>query len=191
MRLFVALDIASEIRERITAFRNQMRVLAPEVRWVGPETFHVTLQVLGETKKLESIRRALPDVKSGPVQISFRGTGFFPHPRAPRVFWVGIQSDEQLQILVGEVGSALQPLGFHRDAGPYAPHLTLARSGSGRSRPVSGERSAPGLQRVREQLATMPQPDFGTMMATEFCLYESHLSPAGARYEKRALYPLR
>jgi 2'-5' RNA ligase len=43
---------------------------------------------------------------------------------------------------------------------------------------------------VRDQLATMPHPDFGTMMATEFCLYQSHLSPAGARYEKRALYPL-
>ena len=190
MRLFVALDIASEIRERITAFGNQMRALAPEVRWVGPETFHVTLQFLGETKKLEPIRRALHNVKSGPVQISFRSTGFFPNPQAPRVFWVRIQSDEQLQILAGEVASALQPLGFQRDAGPYAPHLTLARSGSGRSRPVSGERSAPGLQRVRDQLATMPHPDFGTMMATEFCLYESHLSPAGARYEKRALYPL-
>ena len=47
MRFFVGLDIDPEIRERIAAFRNQMRMLAPDVRWVGPETFHVTLQFLG------------------------------------------------------------------------------------------------------------------------------------------------
>ena len=59
MRLFVALDIDPEIRQRIAEFRNQMRALAPDVRWVGPETFHITLQFLGETKKLEEIQRAL------------------------------------------------------------------------------------------------------------------------------------
>ena len=51
MRLFVALDIDADIRDRITAFRDQMRPLAPDVRWVGPETFHITLQFLGETTK--------------------------------------------------------------------------------------------------------------------------------------------
>ena len=75
MRLFVALDIDPEIRERITAFRNQMRALAPDVRWVGPETFHVTLQFLGETKKLDEIRHALQngDRCSNPACISRRG----------------------------------------------------------------------------------------------------------------------
>ena len=43
-------------------------------------------------------------------------------------------------------------LGFERDPGPFTPHLTLARSGSGRPRPVRGERPAPGLQRVRDEL---------------------------------------
>jgi 2'-5' RNA ligase len=85
----------------------------------------------------------------------------------------------------------MRPLGFDRDHGSYTPHLTLARSGSGRPRPVAGERPASGLQRVRDELANLPQPDFGTMTAHEFFLYESHLSPAGARYEKRASYPLR
>jgi RNA 2',3'-cyclic 3'-phosphodiesterase len=191
MRLFVALDIDPGIRERIAAFRDQMRSLAPSVRWVGPETFHVTLQFLGETKKLDEIRQQLHQVRSSPVPLAFRDSGFFPNPKMPRVFWLGIQSDDNLPALASEVASAMQPLGFKREAGPYTPHLTLARSGSGRTRPVSGERAATGLQLLREELAKMPQPDFGTMTAKEFCLYESHLSPAGARYEKRAIYPLR
>jgi len=190
MRLFVALDIDPDIRERITAFRNQMRVLAPAVRWVGPETFHVTLQFLGETKKVGEIRLALKQVRAESTRIAFRGAGFFPNPRAPRVFWVGIEGDENLSQLATGVAAAMLPLGFERDAGPFTPHLTLARSGSGRPRPVSGECPASGLQRVRDELAKLPPPDFGTMTAHQFFLYESHLSPAGARYEKRAAYPL-
>jgi 2'-5' RNA ligase len=190
MRFFVALDIDPEIRERIARFRNQMRMFAPDVRWVGPETFHVTLQFLGETKKADEIRRALKEVKTNPVQLTFRDAGFFPNPKAPRVFWVGIESDQHLETLADSVARATRPLGFERDAGPYTPHLTLARAGSGRPRPVPGERPASGLQRVRDELAKLPSPDFGTMTAHEFYLYESHLSPEGARYEKRASYPL-
>jgi 2'-5' RNA ligase len=121
----------------------------------------------------------------------FRDAGFFPNPKAPRVLWVGIESDQHLETLADSVARATRPLGFERDAGPYTPHLTLARSGSGRPRPVPGERPASGLERVRDELAKLPSPDFGTMTAHEFYLYESHLSPAGARYEKRASYLLR
>jgi 2'-5' RNA ligase len=191
MRLFVALDIDPGIRERITAFRDQLRPLAPDVRWVGPETYHVTLQFLGETKKTAEIRDSLRKVQPAAVTLSFRGAGFFPTPRSPRVFWVGIEADEQLQHLAVAVAQALQPLGFERDHDKFTPHLTLARSGSGRPRPVRGEFAAPSLQRVRERLEQSAAPDFGTMTAHEFILYESHLSPAGARYEKRATFPLR
>ena len=190
MRLFIALDIDPEIRERIATFHKEMRQVAPDVRWVGPETFHVTLQFLGETKKLDETRSALKQVTLPQMRISFRGAGFFPNPKAPRVFWVGIEGDQLLQDLVNKIGSALTPLGFERDAGPYTPHLTLARSGSGRPRPVPGERAAPGLQRVRAKLEALPTPDFGTMTAHEFYLYESKLSPAGARYTKIARFPL-
>ncbi len=191
MRLFVALDIDPEIRRAITAFRDQMRLLAPDVRWVGPETFHVTLQFLGETKKLEEIRQALQQVKCTPTQLAFRGAGFFPNSRAPRVFWAGIEGDEHLQMLATEVAKTMLPLGFESDATSYMPHLTLARSGSGRPQPVRSERPAPSLQRVRDALENMPSPHFGTMTAHEFYLYESKLSSAGPRYEKRAAYPLR
>ena len=190
MRLFVALDIDGDIRARIAEFRNQMRQLAPDVRWVGPEAFHVTLQFLGETKRLDEIQRALRQVKGSPIQLAFRNAGFFPTPKSPRVFWVGIEGDERLQELVNSIANALQPLGFKRDAGPFKPHLTLARVGSGRPRPVPGERSAPGLQQVRAKVETLPLLEFGTMTAREFYLYQSKLSPAGAQYTKLSRYPL-
>ena len=190
MRLFVALDIDQEIRRRLGEFRDQMRAYAPDVRWVGPETFHITLQFLGETDKLEAIRSALQLVHGGTIPLAFRGTGFFPNPKSPRVFWVGIESDEHLQELANLIGDRLQPLGFQSDHDSFTPHLTLARSGSGRPKPVRGEQPAAGLRTVRIQLESESPADFGTMTAQEFCLYESVLSPAGAKYTKLAKYPL-
>src|ERR1700690_3920368 len=184
MRLFVALDIDADIRQRIAAFRDQMRALARDVRWVGPETFHITLQFLGETKKLDEIPQALRMVRGSPVYLAFRNTGFFPTPKAARVFWVGIEADEHLQPLVTAIGTVLQPLGFERDAQPFKPHLTLARAGSGRPRPKRDERAAPSLQAVRAKVASLSPLDFGTMTAGAFYLYESKLSPAGAHYTK-------
>lgn len=191
MRLFVALDIEEPIRVRITEFREGLRHLAPDVRWVSPETFHVTLQFLGETRDLDEIRLALQRVHGTPFELAFRGAGFFPNANAPRVFWIGIDAVEHLQILVTAIAHALSPLGFASESGSFTPHLTLARSGSGRPKPVRGEKPLPSLQRVRDELAKSPQPDFGTMAAHQFFLYESHLSSAGPRYEKRATFPLR
>ena len=190
MRLFVALDIDPEVRRRITEFRNQMRPLAPDVRWVDQETFHITLQFLGETKRLDEIQRALQSVRAAPIELSFRNAGFFPSPKSPRVFWVGIEADQNLQGLVNSISQALQPLGFELDAAPFKPHLTLARAASGRPRPAPGERSAPALQQVRTKLETLGPLEFGTMTAHDFYLYESKLSPAGARYTKLSRYPL-
>ena len=190
MRLFVALDIDPQVRERIGEFRDQMRAYAPDVRWVGPETFHITLQFLGETQKLDEIRNALQQIKCATVALTFRGIGFFPTPKSPRVFWVGIEADENLQQLASSIGTALKPLSFERDKGPFKPHLTLARAGSGRPQPVRGEHSAPGLRALAIKLEAIAPPDFGTMTAREFYLYESKLSSKGAQYTKLSRCPL-
>ncbi len=190
MRLFVALDIDPEIRKRIAEFRNRMLDYAPDVRWVGPESFHVTLQFLGETQKLNEIRSALQQMRGSAIELSFRGAGFFPNPQSPRVFWIGIESDERLQELANAIAGALQPLGFKRDAGPFKPHLTLARAGSGRPKPVRGEHAAAGLRAVRVKLEGLPPAEFGTMTAREFCLYQSTLAPGGSKYTKLATYAL-
>jgi 2'-5' RNA ligase len=191
MRLFVALDIDEPIRERVAQFRDEMRALADGVRWVGAETFHITLQFLGETGKLEAIKTALASVTAQPITLTFRGGGFFPNPQRARVFWVGIESDAALQLLVDRIGNALAPLGFERDYEQYHPHLTLARAGSGRPHSRPGDKAAPGLQQLRVKLDTMPPPEFGTMTAHHFILYQSTLSPSGSRYTKLAGFPLR
>ena len=192
MRVFVGLDIDPEIRERMTRYLEGVRGFAPEARWVKPESFHVTLKFIGEQKDelVEEIKRELATVRAQPFDISFRGNGFFPNARSPRVFWLGIEAGGQLRQLAQSVDEAVSRTGVARETNDYQPHLTLARSGSGRPQPKPGDRPSPPLRRLGEKLEGKPAPDFGTMTAREFFLYESKLSPSGARYSKIARFAL-
>ncbi len=191
MRLFVALDIEEAIRERMVRFMEGVRNFAPDARWVRPESLHVTLKFIGE-KPSEAARKiidALSQVRADPIDISHRGYGFFPSPKAPRIFWTGIEAGPELARLAAAVENALLPLGIQKEEHGFSPHLTLARAG--RSSAPRGPKDNLGrLTRLQEKLATVPQPDFGTMMAREFFLYESKLSPGGSRYTKLERFPL-
>ena len=192
MRVFVGLDIDPAIRERMTRYLEGVRGFAPEARWVKPESFHVTLKFIGEQKDElgEEIKRELATVRATPLDISFRGNGFFPNARSPRVFWLGIEAGEQLRQLAKAVDEAVARTGVPRETNDYRPHLTLARSGSGRPQAQPGDAPSPPLRRLGEKLEGKPAPDFGTMTAREFHMYESKLSPGGARYTKIARFPL-
>jgi len=190
MRLFVGLDIPQEIRDRLALFIEGLTSFATDVRFVNPDTFHVTLKFIGDTNKFDEIKGALSSVRAPSLDVRFAGTGFFPGVKNPRVFWAGIQAPPELVSLTNTIDNALRPLGFEPERGPYQPHLTLARSGSGRPRPNPGDKPNPKFQRLQQRLSSLPQPDFGTMTAHDFFLYESKLSPRGAQYFKVERYPL-
>ncbi len=190
MRLFVALDIDEPIRQKLQGFVEGLSRYAPDIRFVRPETFHITLKFLGETEKLEAIQQSLAEIRAGAFTVDFRGYGFFPGPKNPRVFWAGIETGPELQSLATAVDGRLSQLGFERERGPLQLHLTLARSGSGRPRPMPGDKANTRFARLQERLSKLPQPEFGTMTAREFYLYESKLSPSGARYIKLHAFPL-
>lgn len=188
MRLFVAIDIDEAIRERLARFLEGVRGFAPsdEVRWVRPESLHLTLKFIGEAgaERVEQIQRALGAIRVQAAEFSFRGYGFFPTAKAPRVFWIGIQAGPNLATLAAAVDASLAPFSIARERQPYTPHLTLARAGSGRPQRAPGDARSARFQKLQEKLASAPEPDFGTMTAREFFLYESRLSPAGAEYRK-------
>lgn len=186
MRLFVAIDLDDAIRQKIVRFVEGVSSFAPDVRWMEPEALHLTLKFVGEfpDAKVGELKVALARVKSDAFDISFSGTGFFPTPKAARVFWVGVHADERLQKLARAMDDAVAKLGIEREARAYTPHLTLARAGSGRPARGKEDKANNRFQKLRERLEKMPPPDFGTMTAREFYLYQSKLSPRGSEYTK-------
>ena len=195
MRLFVALDIDEAIRHKIARFVDGVREFAPDVRWVRPESLHVTLKFIGEKspEETQQICQTLAKTDVPRLSIGFQGYGFFPTSRAARVFWIGIQSARELAPLAEQVDVALHSIGQPREEHPYSPHLTLARAGRGSGAPQQQKTDAPNLRfdRLQSRLAALTPLDFGTMAAREFFLYQSKLSPGGSEYTKLAAFPLK
>jgi 2'-5' RNA ligase len=174
VRLFVALEIPANVRENLAEFVKPLRALGPQPRWVRPENLHVTLKFIGEvlTEKLDAIRGALAAVRSDrAVTIDFRGLGFFPNEKSPRVFWAGMNASPNLKTLASDIENAMQKLGIPGEQRPFLPHLTLARFQSPRL-----------PEKLRAAIQENAPREFGSLRFSQFHLIESKLKPSGAEY---------
>ena len=174
MRLFIAIAIPEEIRAAFAALLQEFRAIAPQSKWVRAENLHLTLKFLSETptEKLGALQTALTSVHSQlPVRLDFRGLGFFPNEKRPRVLWAGMEASANLQALAADVDQAAHRLGFALEERPFTPHLTLARF-----QPLGLPPKLLGASRARSTMS------FGTLAASHFHLTESKLKPTGAEY---------
>jgi 2'-5' RNA ligase len=180
MRIFFALDIPDGIRARMMAYLERARTLAPGARWARPEGLHVTLKFVGETSdaRVHEMTAALAGVRAAPFPVTFQDVGFFPNPKSPRVFWIGVQGGQALGQLAATVDMVLGKLGVPREDKAYRPHLTLARTDSG------------SLKQLQPLLQPESPVQFGTMTAQEFWLYRSEPQRGGSRYTKLERFTL-
>src|SRR5271163_363375 len=195
MRLFIALDIDDAVRERISRFIDGVSGFAPDARWMKPESLHVTLKFIGEQpdSTVEQMSQTLSTVTADAMEIRFRGYGFFPTAKTARVFWVGIEARPELSSLAAIVDEKTATLGIPKEDRVFSPHLTLARGGGGSGSPRWRKGDGPNrsFQRLQEKLDALSAPEFGTMTAREFFLYQSQLSPKGSTYTKLARFALK
>ena len=179
MRLFVALEIPSKVRDNLAALISELRAVDAaasknKARWVRAENLHVTLKFIGnvDAGKLDAIRAASSEVSSGgAVELCFRGLGFFPNEKRPRVLWAGIVASPNLAPLAAGLNTRLEKLGIPRETREFAPHLTLARF------------DPPGVsESLRAAARENAAREFGAVRTGEFHLFESKTRPTGAEY---------
>lgn len=177
IRLFVALEIPGQVHAALKEIAGRLRPASgANVRWTAPNSQHLTLKFIGEVPKplLDAIRGALAGVHAvAPVEAVFRGIGWFPNARRPRVLWAGVEGGPDLAGLSGAIERVLEPLGIARETREFRPHLTLAR--------IKSDEKLEGLRREVERLGA---PDFGRATYTEFDLMQSTLDSRGSMYTR-------
>ena len=196
-RLFLAVPLASDVQHLVA---DEIATLGSEgwpVRWVQPETSHLTLHFLGETERerAELVRLALPGVVAAhaPFDLRTAALGVFPHFRRPRVLWLGLHGPvHRIESLQQHVGHALRDLGFAVENESYHPHITL-----GRVRNDDGERvrlrDLPDAVKGRfidQSTGAAVSPSSVPVPVREVILMRSHLGKDGARHEPIASFPL-
>lgn len=179
MRLFIGIPLASEAVAALERLSRSLRSAGDNLRWGSPETWHITLQFLGETS-IESyacLAQHLSVIKSPAVPVWLHGTGFFDRAG---VFFAGVNVSPELRGLERLVAAATAQCGIVADERPYHPHVTLART--------KGANKTHALRTLKSRLKS--EIEFPAFTAKEFLLYESFLSSDGARHEVRDRFPL-
>ena len=176
MRLFLAIDIPSDIREGLTKIQNQLKALDLKASWVQPDNIHLTLKFLGNTEpgKIPQIVEIMNAcVKSiVPFSLSITEIGAFPSLNRPQVLWVGL-ADLQRSLVSAQknIDQNLSRLGYDADNKLFFPHLTLARI-----------KSSKGGQAINKNITNLPSEDKKPFSVKSIKLYKSELTPRGAIY---------
>lgn len=194
LRTFVALPLPTEIHQALKALQNRLKrhaVLRPAptgvVRWVDPESIHLTLHFLGDIlpERVEPIKTALTVVARNVQPFAFQtGTlGAFPNLNRPQVIWVGVQDPTSwLTLLHAAVNEALASLGFQPEQRHFSPHLTLGR--------VQRNASRAELHAVGEAIAGTSVEALGSAVATDLIFFRSVLKPTGPEYTPLGTFKL-
>lgn len=179
MRLFVGIPLAAPVIDELAAISLRYRAEGDGLRWSTPESWHITLQFLGNISppQYNCIVARLRELRSSPVPIQLDALGFFDRAG---IFFAGVALAPELLALQQHVTTATGFCGFIPEDHPYRPHITLARS--------KGRRRASGLDSLKARVRR--QPRFTRFVAEEFLLYESFTRPTGSHYEIRECFRL-
>jgi 2'-5' RNA ligase len=126
MRLFVALELPWELRQRLAMLAGTG---IPGARWVPPENYHLTLRFIGEMPgyRAEEIDHALSGLKAPGFSLTLSGIGTFTKGGRSTALWVGVERSAALEHLQAKIETALQRCGVEPERRRFQPHMTLAR----------------------------------------------------------------
>ncbi|HEX7050291.1 MAG TPA: RNA 2',3'-cyclic phosphodiesterase [Longimicrobiales bacterium] len=180
MRLFVAVDLPAEEKERLHAATLPLRETGLPIRWLEPESIHLTLKFLGwvRPENADAMGRIMADAaaKTDPFVLSLDGYGAFPSIRRPRVIWAGVEATPPLRCLKHDVEWAFAPHGFEREVRAFQPHITLGRA--------KRDARAGDLREFERIISEMSYRS--TVQVDTVDLMRSQLLPTGARYDRIA-----
>jgi 2'-5' RNA ligase len=179
MRLFAGIPLAAEVIDELSAISMRLQSSGDGLRWSAPESWHITLQFLGNTgpPQYECIVARLRELRSPAVPVQLEALDFFDRAG---IFFAGVVLTPQLRSLQQRVIDATGLCGFIPETRPYHPHITLART--------KGKVRAHGLRALKTRIHR--QPKFTVFVAEVFVLYESMPVPAGSHYEIRERFRL-
>jgi RNA 2',3'-cyclic 3'-phosphodiesterase len=124
MRLFVAIELSSEIKDYLKELQDELRKADAKISFV--RDFHLTLKFLGEVGNSSKVISALEKVRFKAFDFHVSQIGFFPDAKRPRVVWVGAEPKQPIMELQQQIDKVLAEEGFEKDS-KFHPHITLGR----------------------------------------------------------------
>jgi RNA 2',3'-cyclic 3'-phosphodiesterase len=133
IRAFIAVELPEELKKELAELETQLKKNSPSVvKWVDPNSIHVTLKFLGEVSEesIDELMLAIEESTQGisPFKLEVSEVGAFPNLDRVQVVWVGMKGElAKVSQLQKRIESNTEQLGFPRESRAFTPHLTLGR----------------------------------------------------------------
>ncbi len=160
---FLAIPIPYDLQASMTAGLAALKKAWPDVQWVHPEDYHVTLRFIGGLQP-EALSRLLIDIEGQgqpfiPFTLNLQGISSFPPHRERGVLWIGLKSQPTDMIdLQSRLEQQVQALGFVPENRPLTPHITIGRF---------NKSAAADLMQA---LSAFGQQEWGSLLCREYVL---------------------
>lgn len=136
MRLFVAIDLDRNAKEKISGIISQMNKGDYDVKWTDPENIHITLKFLGEVRdeQVKDVVKVISDNVKGMKKftISICEVGYFGRPGYVKVIWLDVKEGRDRVIELCKTMN-IQLSHIRREDREPSPHITIGRARSGRN----------------------------------------------------------
>lgn len=139
-RIFVAVNLPAEIREKLSNIQEDIIAMYPEnsgekmAKWVKKENLHITLLYIGEIqdKAEPRAKKALKEVAENydAIPIAFNKVSYGPDENIPpKLVWVKLRENEELTKLAKEIKAKMVEKSILERPNklPFQGHITLGR----------------------------------------------------------------
>lgn len=150
MRLFIAIQPDSEVRNALRGVQNELRRRGVEGNYTKVENLHLTLAFIGEYPDPDAVLDAMEQVRFKGFSLHLSELGAFGD-----VWWTGMEGGDELDALVRRLRRALAEKGIPFDRKAFRAHVTLIRKPSYRSDPRLETMVVPQTEMAVERISLM------------------------------------
>ena len=188
-RSFIAVELPDEVRKEMGKLQESLKTRRQEfVKWVSPESIHLTLKFLGDIAltKVAEITGAMEESVTGiaPFKLHIENLGVFPNLKRIQVIWTGLTGDlNSLRRIQKNIEENMYVLGYPEEQREFTPHLTLGR--------VRFQPSPEETQNFVKLLTSTVYKSAYEINIESVNLMKSQLTPQGAKYSRLGTVPLK
>lgn len=180
-RLFIALKIPDEIREKIINLRNEAFPNFQKYKWESEDKIHLTLKFIGEVR--EELTQQIADQISfiegyKKFNCSLTNFGFFYKQNDAKILWIGLSINNRIIELVSKLNIELEKFSIPREKRKFQAHITIKRL-----KGDEGNYFINSFEKFR-----IPRIEFE---AGQVILMNSDLLPTGSKYAEIKSYLLK
>lgn len=180
IRLFVALEIPQEAKDKLFEIRRTVCDDELNFRWEKPEKLHLTLKFIGDVKEeiLPAIRSELEYLTEYPqIEGMIENFGFFFRNGIANILWASLNLGSGIIEIIEMLENSFIKYGIQKEKRKFKPHLTLLRI-----------KKDPGQDFINKFKEFNFEPI--KFQSDKIILFKSELSKSGSKYFEIKTYHL-